>query len=133
MAETVGPFPPDAAAIAVCPWLTEDELAVYAGEYERTGFQGGLNWYRASLDSGLAAELTKFAGRRIEVPALFVAGRSDWGVFQTPGAYERMRSVACARMIGCHLIEGAGHWVMQERPDAVAKLPIDFCRGAVTE
>src|SRR5258708_2217276 len=47
MAETVAPHMPSEAAIAACRWLPDPELAVYAGEFARTGFQGGLQWYRA--------------------------------------------------------------------------------------
>jgi pimeloyl-ACP methyl ester carboxylesterase len=62
------------------------------------------------------------------VPALFVAGRSDWGIHQTPGAIERMQESACTRMRGCHLLAGAGHWVQQEQPERVSELLIEFLR-----
>lgn len=61
------------------------------------------------------AELRAFAGRRIEVPACFIAGRSDWGTYQSPGALEAMRST-CASLAGPYFIEDAGHWVQQEQP-----------------
>ena len=60
------------------------------------------------------------------MPACFIAGRSDWGIYQKPGDFERMQQSACSRMIGCHLVEGAGHWVQQEQPEAVANLLVDF-------
>jgi len=128
MAETVAPVMPSAAEIAACRWLPEDELAVYAGEYQRNGFQGGLNWYR-SRTSGLSdAELRLFAGRTIDVPSLFIAGKSDWGTYQRPGNFERMQGTACTRLLGCHLIDGAGHWVQQEQPEQVSELLLDFLR-----
>jgi pimeloyl-ACP methyl ester carboxylesterase len=128
MAETVVPVMPSAAEIANCRWLPDHELAVYAAEYERNGFQGGLNWYR-SRTSGLAdAELRLFAGRRIDVPSMFVAGRSDWGTYQRPGNFEAMQERACTRMVGCHLVDGAGHWVQQEQPSVVGELLLDFLR-----
>ncbi len=127
MPQAVAPSMPSVAEIAACRWLPDRELAVYAAEYARTGFQGGLNWYRTRFDAGLNAELALFANRAIDVPALFIAGRSDWGVFQAPGAFEAMQSQVCTQMLGCHLIAGAGHWVMQEQPDAVAALLIGFC------
>lgn len=129
MAETVAPHMPSAAEIAACRWLPEAELAVYSAEYERTGFQGGLQWYRCRTTGRFDAEQQLFAGRRIEVPAMFVAGVSDWGIHQVPGALERMQTPAvCADWRGCHLIEGAGHWVQQEQPEAVTRLLLDLLR-----
>jgi pimeloyl-ACP methyl ester carboxylesterase len=130
MAETVAAEMPSAAEIAACAWLTEPELAVYAGEYERTGFQGGLQWYRCRTTGLFDAELEVFSGRTIDVPSCFVAGTSDWGVQQRPGALEAMQERACTRMVGCHLIDGAGHWVQQEQPEAVSRRLIDFLRSA---
>jgi pimeloyl-ACP methyl ester carboxylesterase len=126
MAETVAHAMPRAAEIAACRWLPEAELAVYAAEYTRTGFQGGLQWYRRGTGGLDTAELQLFAGRRIEVPAMFVAGASDWGTYQVPGAFERMQREACARMEQCHLVEGAGHWVQQEQAGRVAELLVGF-------
>ena len=134
MAEAVAPFIPSGEAIARCRWMTEAEMAVYTQEFGRTGFQGGLNWYRTRFEPTIAADQVLFANRRIEVPSLFIAGRSDWGVYQVPGAYEAMQTSACSAMLGCHLVEGAGHWVMQEQPEAVLHLLADFLAriGAAT-
>jgi pimeloyl-ACP methyl ester carboxylesterase len=126
MAATVAREMPSAAEIAACRWLPDSELAVYSAEYERNGFQGGLNWYRARTPGRYESELRLFSGRTIDVPALFVSGKSDWGVYQRPGSFERMQTSACTRMLGCHLIEGAGHWVQQEQPEIVSQLLIDF-------
>lgn len=128
MAETVAPYHPSADEIAACRWLPEDEMAVYSTEYGRTGFQGGLNWYRTRFDASLVAGQSLFAGRTIDVPSMFIAGRADWGVYQFPGAYERMQSQVCTRMQASHLIDGAGHWVMQEQPESVLAHLIPFCR-----
>ena len=68
MAATVAPALPSAAAIAACQWLPDAELRVYSAEFERTGFQGGLQWYA-----------------------------SDWGIYQRPSALEAMQSKACPR------------------------------------
>jgi pimeloyl-ACP methyl ester carboxylesterase len=133
MAATVAKEMPSAGEIAACKWLPDDELAVYAGEYQRNGFQGGLNFYRARTEGTIDNELALFAGRTIDVPSLFIAGKSDWGVYQQPGALERMREHACSKMVGCHLIEGAGHWVQQERPEAVSALLVDFLRGPAAQ
>lgn len=126
MAETVAPEMPSAAGIAGCRWLPQEELRVYSTEYERNGFQGGLQWYRCATVEKYVAELQLFCGRSIEVPSMFIAGKSDWGVYQKPGDYEKMQTTGCAKMRGCHLIEGAGHWVQQEQPEAVSRLLLEF-------
>jgi pimeloyl-ACP methyl ester carboxylesterase len=128
MAETVAPEMPSAAEIAACKWLPDDELGVYSAEFGRTGFQGGLQWYRCALDEKFQAELQTFSGRTIDVPSLFIAGESDWGVYQKPGDFERMQNSACTQMLGCHLVHGAGHWVQQEQPEEVSKLLTQFMR-----
>jgi pimeloyl-ACP methyl ester carboxylesterase len=130
MAETVAPEMPSAAEIAACGWLPDDELEVYSRAFARTGFQGGLQWYRCLTDGRNAADLRTFAGRTIDVPSCFIAGRSDWGVYQKPGEFERMQAAACTRMTACHLVEGAGHWVQQEQPAQVSRLILDFLRSA---
>ena len=126
MAATVAPEMPAPEFIAACEWLPDRELSVYSTEYERTGFQGGLNWYRCRTTAAYDGELEIFSGRTIDVPSMFIAGASDWGVYQFPGALERMQREACTRMLGCHLVEGAGHWVQQEQPDRVIDLLLQF-------
>jgi pimeloyl-ACP methyl ester carboxylesterase len=130
MAETVAPHMPTKAEIAACMWLAEAELSVYATEYARTGFQGGLNWYRIRTSGRFEAEQEVFSGRTIDVPSYFIAGKSDWGVYQAPGAFDRMQEKACRRMVGCQLVDGAGHWVQQEQPEAVGRLLLEFLRTA---
>ena len=122
MPETVAAEMPSAEAIAACRWLPEDELAIYSGEYRRTGFQGGLQWYRCRTGGVRLGELQLFAGRTIDVPSLFIGGKSDWGTYQTPGAFARMQREACTGMLGAHLIDAAGHWVQQEQPQQVTEL-----------
>jgi len=128
MAEAVAPEMPSAAQIAACGWLTEDELRVYSTEYQRLGFQGGLQWYRCRTDPSQTRELLLFSGRTIDVPAAFIGGSSDWGVYQKPGDFESMRSGSCSNLVGCHLVDGAGHWVQQEQAETVSGLLIDFLR-----
>ena len=99
---------------------------MYSAEYERTGFQGGLEEYRLRWIEKYYAELQLFSGRTIDVPSLFIAGKSDWGVYQSPGDFERMQKTACRRMVGTHLLNGAGHWVQQEQPEEVSKLVVQF-------
>jgi pimeloyl-ACP methyl ester carboxylesterase len=126
MAESVAPEMPSAAEIAACRWLPDSELAVYSAEYERNGFQGGLQWYRSRTEGRYDSELQLFSGRTIDVPSIFIAGKSDWGTYQRPGNFERMQQTACTRMLGRHLIDGAGHWVQQEQPERVSELLTRF-------
>ena len=126
MAESVAPEMPSPAEIAACQWLPDEELRVYSDEYTRNGFQGGLQSYRVGTDPKYSAELTLFAGRTIDVPACFIGGASDWGVYQRAGRLEAMRQRACTQMRGVHLVEGAGHWVQQEQPEAVSRLLLRF-------
>jgi len=128
MAETVRPHMPSAIEIARNRWMTAEEMQVFGEEYGRTGFQGGLNWYRARYEPHLNAELSFFSGKAIDVPSMFVAGRSDWGIYQVPGALEAMQSKAFSRMQDVHQVDGAGHWVQQEQPEAVAALLRDFLK-----
>ncbi len=127
MAQTVAPQMPSPEHIASCAWLPDDELSVYSSEYQRTGFQGGLNWYRCRFVAEFNSELEIFSGRTIDVPSCFIAGKSDWGIHQRPGDFKRMQTSACTRMQACHLVEGAGHWVQQEQSAKVAKLLTVFC------
>jgi pimeloyl-ACP methyl ester carboxylesterase len=129
MPETVAVEMPFPDAIAACGWLPDQELRVYSREYERTGFQGGLQWYRCRTQGFGNAELEVFSGRTIDVPSLFIAGARDWGIYQTWGAIDRMQATACTNMRGCHLLNGAGHWVQQEQPDGVTALLLAFLRG----
>ena len=126
MAETVAPEMPDERQIAACRWLLEDELRIYSSEYARTGFQGGLQWYRCRTTGRYGADLEIYSGRTIDVPSCYIAGKSDWGVYQKPGDFERMQTEACTNMLGCHLVDGAGHWVQQEQPEATSRLLLQF-------
>src|SRR6266436_4668031 len=133
MAANVAPFMPSAAEIAACKWLTEPEVEVYATEYGRTGFTGALQGYRVrrGSDARSIAEMQTFSGLTIDVPSQYVAGKSDWGVYQTPGAVDKMRNTACTHMVGFHLLDGAGHWVQQEQPELVSGLLVQFLRDYV--
>lgn len=72
MAETVAPMMPSAAEVAACQWLSDDELRVYSEEFSRTGFQGGLQWYRCATSGKFNAELEVFSGRTIDVPSCLI-------------------------------------------------------------
>ena len=129
MAATVAEEMPSAAEIAANTWLPDSELAFYSAEYQRNGFQGGLQWYRCGTSGTFTPELQTWSGRTIDVRSAFISGKQDWGTSQRPGVYEAMQK-ACTRMIGCHLVDGAGHWVQQEKANEVSWLLVQFLRGA---
>lgn len=105
-------------------WLPDNELDVYVREWKRTGFQGGLNWYRSNTDPTLNRDLNMWAGRKIECPAMLVNGSKDWGKYQRPGEMEDFDQ-KYTDFRGAFDI-AAGHWPQQENPDAVVKLIADF-------
>jgi pimeloyl-ACP methyl ester carboxylesterase len=126
MPETVAEEMPSKDEITANAWLPDHELAVYSAEYQRTGFQGGLQWYRCGTSGVFTAELETWSGKAIDVPSCFISGKQDWGTYQRPGVFEAMQTTACTRMKGVHLIEGAGHWVQQEQPKEVSRLLLQF-------
>ncbi|KAJ7209902.1 alpha/beta-hydrolase [Mycena haematopus] len=128
MPESVHGFGPSAEEISRNEWLTEEELGVYVAEYTRTGFQGGLNSYRMATSSEWSSDRELFSGKQIEVPAMFLGGKLDWGTYQMPGAAEAMRGRACKHMDDFVLIDGAGHWVQQEQSGEVVNQLLRFFR-----
>jgi pimeloyl-ACP methyl ester carboxylesterase len=89
-----------------------------------------LQWYRCSTSGLFHAEHQTYAGRTIDIPSCFIAGRSDWGIHQKPGEFEAMCQRNLTRMLECRIIEGAGHWVQQEQPQAVIDTLLKFLRAA---
>jgi len=126
MAETVAAKMPSTTEVAANDWLPDDALDVYAAEYERTSFQGGLNGYRMGGTTFGRAEVELYSGRTIDQPSMFISGASDWGTYQSPGSFERMQERACTDMRAVHLIDGAGHWVQQEQAEVVSRLVLEF-------
>ena len=114
-------------------WLSPQDLQVYCQEWSRTGFQGALNWYRSQMNTTKinARDMFLFAGRRIEVPVTFISGKQDWGNYQQPGAFESYEDETCVKS-GCYrgakFIDGAGHWVAQEQPEAVIREVLGFLK-----
>jgi pimeloyl-ACP methyl ester carboxylesterase len=125
IAETMAEEMPSKTEIAACQWMTNADLQVYSTEFIRTGFQGGLNSYRVFAAPNYSTELNILSGRKIEVPSCYIGGESDWGVYQSPGAFEAIQTV-CSRLMGVHLVEGAGHSISEEKPEEVNKILSDF-------
>jgi pimeloyl-ACP methyl ester carboxylesterase len=115
-------------------WLPDSDLAVYAQEWARTGFQGGLNWYRVATEEANMKDVELFAGTKVRVPLLFVSGRRDWGMYQEPGVVEKLEEVCeRGRFKGVEVVEGAGHWVQQEQPQKVVEIVGKFLRDVKVE
>ena len=129
MAETVAEEMPSPAQIARNSWLPDSELLIYSAEYQRTGFQGALNWYRCRTNGIQNRELEVFAGKTIDVPSCFIAGASDWGIHQVPGVLDTMQNHVCSDFRFCHLVPGAGHWVQQEQSEEVSRRLLNFLRN----
>ena len=108
-------------------WLTEADLDFYAGEFARTGFRGGLNWYR-NIDRNWEL-LAPFAGAKISVPALYIAGDRDLVVaFRNMDKTIGNLAEQAPRLRGTIMLPGCGHWTQQERAAEVNTAIIDFLR-----
>jgi len=109
-------------------WLSEADIDFYAGEFKRSGFRGGLNYYR-NIDRNW--ELTAaFADVKVTVPALYVAGDRDL-VVAAPGTAEHLANLKqfVPALRNIQMLPGCGHWTQQERPGEVSAAIIDFVRG----
>ena len=121
----LGNIPP---VVKLPDWLDEADIATFAEAYQKSGFRGGLNWYR-NLDRNW--EMTApWQGAQIHQPSLFVAGSQDSVITGLIGAkrvteLERVLPNLRHKLI----IDGAGHWVQQERPDEVNAALINFLKG----
>ena len=129
MAETVNEYMPTDDEINNCKWLDENEIDVYEKEYNKTSFQGGLNWYRAGVDYKNLQKLSLYCGKTIDIPSLFISGKNDWGTYQRPGAINKMSSTM-TRFQGVSLVENAGHWVQQENPEKVSKIILELVNNS---
>ncbi len=110
------------------PWLSEADIDFYTGEFARTGFRGGLNWYR-NIDRSWEL-LAPFAGARVTVPALYVAGDRDI-VVAFPGLQELIANLKrfVPQLKKTIMLPGCGHWTQQERMAEVNAAMIEFLRG----
>jgi pimeloyl-ACP methyl ester carboxylesterase len=108
-------------------WITEADVDFYAAEFTRTGFRGGLNWYR-NIDRNWEL-LAPFAGARVVVPALYIAGDRDV-VLAFAGVKEAIENLATAvpELRGSVILPGCGHWTQQERAAEVNAAMIGFLR-----
>ncbi|MFI8184235.1 alpha/beta hydrolase [Actinacidiphila glaucinigra] len=100
-------------------WLTEDDLDVYAGEFERTGMTGALNRYR-NMDRDWE-DLAQYAGAPIKQPSLFIGGALDASTTWMADAIDAYPATLPG-LTATHILDGCGHWIQQERPDEVNRL-----------
>lgn len=110
------------------PWLTEADIDYYAGEFGRSGFRGGLNWYR-NIDRNWEL-LASFAGARVTVPALYVAGDRDL-VVAFRGMDQLIPNLTrfIPQLRKTIMLPGCGHWTQQERPAEVNAAMVEFLKS----
>jgi pimeloyl-ACP methyl ester carboxylesterase len=110
---------------ALPSWLTEADIDFYVQEFARTGFRGGLNWYR-NIDRNWEL-LAPWAGARVSVPALYVAGDRDL-VVAFPGMDQLLTNLSrfVPNLQKTIMLPGCGHWTQQERAEEVNKSMLDF-------
>ena len=109
-------------------WWSAVDIDHYTTEFARTGFRGGLNWYRNMKRSWEL--LAPWRGRAIGQASMFIVGASD-DVLKFPSSKPQIEnfSKTLPGLRGCHILEGAGHWIQRERSHAVNLLLIDFLNG----
>ena len=101
-------------------------LRVYSAEFARTGFQGGLKWYRVQHRRPVRRRARDVLRPHDRRAVLLHLRHERLGRLPGAGRFEQMQTSACTRMLGCHLLDGAGHWVQQEQPGGVVRLLIEF-------
>ncbi len=106
-------------------WLSADDLAYYVAEFSRTGFRGGLNWYRNITRSWEL--LAPWRGVVIRQPSMFIAGARD-DILKFPSSPSQIANFThtLPQLRGCHIVDGAGHWIQRERPEIVNDLLVTF-------
>lgn len=108
-------------------WLTEADVDFYAGEFTRTGFRGGLNWYR-NIDRNWEL-LASMAGARVTIPALYIVGDRDL-VLAFRGMDQVLANLSkfVPQLRGTMVLPGCGHWTQQERAEEVSRAMVKFAR-----
>lgn len=104
-------------------WLTETDLDVYAGEFERSGLTGALNRYR-NIDRDWE-DLAVWDGAPLTQPSLFIGGERDASIVWLADAIKAFPATLPG-LVSSHIIEGCGHWIQQERADEVNRLLVDW-------
>lgn len=110
-------------------WLSEDDLDVYAGEFERTGLRGALNRYR-NMDRDWE-DLTDFDGAPITQPSLFIGGALDASTNWMADAIKAYPTTLPG-LVSSHILDDCGHWIQQERPKEISRLLTDWLASLPT-
>jgi pimeloyl-ACP methyl ester carboxylesterase len=117
-----------AAPLPLPPWLTKDDIDFYAGEFARTGFRGGLNWYR-NIDRNWEL-MAPFQGAKVTVPALYMAGDRDLVVaFRGMDQLIANLKTFVPQLTQTIILPGCGHWTQQERPEDVSEAMLGFLKA----
>jgi pimeloyl-ACP methyl ester carboxylesterase len=114
--------------VTLPPWLTEADIDFFAAEFARTGFRGGLNYYR-NIDRNWEL-LAPFAGAKVAIPALYVAGDRDL-VMAFRGMDQLIPNLAqfVPQLRQTIILPDCGHWTQQERATEVNAAMIEFLGG----
>jgi pimeloyl-ACP methyl ester carboxylesterase len=107
-------------------WLAPEDLDFYVQEWERTGFRGGLNWYRA-VDRTWEL-MAPWQGAKMTRPCMFIAGDRDGVILMNPRALEELEANA-PDLRAKVILPDAGHWTQQERPEEVNAALIGFLKS----
>jgi pimeloyl-ACP methyl ester carboxylesterase len=112
---------------ALPPWITEADVEIYVDQFKQTGYRGGLNWYR-NIDRNWEL-MAPFAGLKITVPALLIAGDRDLVLaFRGMDQVVANLSQSVPKLQKTLILPGCGHWTQQERPQEVNEAMLEFLR-----
>ena len=106
-------------------WLSEEDLQFYISQFSKSGFRGGLNWYRNI--KRIPSNLAPFIGKQIVQPSLYLYGENDMIAGNTQEAIEALPS-GLSDLRGVQKFLNTGHWLQQERPDEVNTAIIEFLK-----
>ena len=113
--------------VSLPPWLTDTDVDFYAAEFRRTGFRGGLNWYR-NIDRSWEL-LAPWTGATVTVPALYMAGDRDLVLgFRGMDRLLPALTLVVPNLRDSIILPGCGHWTQQERPAEVNAAMLDFLK-----
>lgn len=127
--ETVEKFSPTKKEIANCKWLSNTDLKFYVKNYVNSGIKKPLSWYKVMLCKKEKLKIIKLNLQKpIDIPATFISGDADWGMYQKPGDLEKMENVVLKNYYGRVIVKKAGHWVQQEQPSKTYEAIIKFLK-----